>query len=71
MSATCSPLDVNFEARLRLAYAASELSKDADPEALAVLASATMRAIAIRAGAGAFRNDLRKLALIAVSVICG
>jgi AcrR family transcriptional regulator len=64
-------LDANFEARLRLAHEGGELNKEADPEALALLASATMHTIAIRARAGASRNDLRKLALKAVSVICG
>jgi TetR/AcrR family transcriptional regulator, copper-responsive repressor len=63
-------LDGNFEARLRLAQAAGELKKAADPEVLAVLASATMQTVAIRARAGASRSDLRKLALRAVKVIC-
>lgn len=64
-------LDAAFEARLRLARGAGELNKDADPVALALLASATMHTIAIRARAGALRKDLRKLAQKAVSVICG
>jgi AcrR family transcriptional regulator len=64
-------LDADFEARLRLARAAGELKKDADPGALAVLASATMHTIAIRARAGVPRKELRKLARKAVSVICG
>jgi hypothetical protein len=50
---------------------AGELKESADPYALAMLASATMHSIAIRARAGASRNDLRKLALKAVSVVCG
>ena len=66
-----SRLDADFEARLRSALEAGELKKGADPEALAMLASATMHSIAIRARAGASRNDLRKLALKAVHVICG
>ena len=64
-------LDANFEARIRLAHEAGELKQGADPETLAMLASATMHSIAIRARAGASRSDLRKLALKAVSVICG
>ncbi len=64
-------LDADFEARLRLARDAGELKKDADPGALAVLASATMHTLAIRARAGVPRKDLRKLARKAVSVICG
>ena len=64
-------LDANFEARLRLAHESGELKGGADPEALALLATATMHSIAIRARAGTSRNDLRKFALKAVSVICG
>jgi AcrR family transcriptional regulator len=63
-------LDANFEARFKLARAAGELKQDADLKALALLASATMHTLAIRARAGASRNDLRKLAQKAVSVIC-
>jgi AcrR family transcriptional regulator len=64
-------LDADFEARLRQARANGELKEDADPEALAILASATMHSIAVRARAGAPRDVLRKLARKAVSVICG
>ncbi|TPG04512.1 TetR/AcrR family transcriptional regulator [Rhodanobacter glycinis] len=64
-------LDAGFEARLRLAREAGELRKDADPEALAMLASATMHTMAIRARAGTSRRDLRRLARKAVSMICG
>jgi hypothetical protein len=63
-------LDACFEARLRLARESGELNRDADIEALALLASATMHTIAVRARAGACRSDLRKLALKAVGVIC-
>jgi TetR/AcrR family transcriptional regulator, copper-responsive repressor len=64
-------LDGYFEARLRQAHQSGELKQDADPAALALLASATMHTIAIRARAGAARDELRKLALKAVGVICG
>ena len=64
-------LDADFEARLRLARDAGELKKDADLGALALLASATMHTIAIRARAGASRKELRKLVQKAVGVICG
>ena len=63
-------LDASFEARLRKAHEAGELKHGADPETLAMLASATMHSIAIRARAGASRGDLRKLALNAVKLIC-
>jgi AcrR family transcriptional regulator len=64
-------IDADFEARFRAAQARGELKPDADPSALAVLASATMHTIAIRARAGARRSELREVARKAVSVICG
>lgn len=64
-------IDADFEARFRVARERGELKPDADPEALAVLASATMHSIAIRARAGARRAELRELARKAVGVICG
>jgi AcrR family transcriptional regulator len=64
-------IDADFEARFRAAQARGELKPDADPSALAVLASATMHTIAIRARAGARRSELREIARKAVSVICG
>jgi TetR/AcrR family transcriptional regulator, copper-responsive repressor len=64
-------IDVDFEARFRTARESGELKHDADPVALAFLASATMHSIAIRARAGARRAELRELARKAVSVICG
>jgi len=60
-----------FEARFRLAQDKGELKRDADPAALAILASATMHTIAIRARAGARRSELRGMARKAVDVICG
>ena len=64
-------IDADFEARFRTARENGELKHDADPAALAFLASATMHSIAIRARAGARRAELRELARKAVSVICG
>lgn len=64
-------LDADFEARLRTARERGELKHDADPAALAVLASATMHTIAIRARAGARLPELREIARKATSVICG
>jgi AcrR family transcriptional regulator len=64
-------IDADFEARFRLAVERGELKPDADPAALAVVASATMHSIAIRARAGARRTELTELARKAVSVICG
>jgi AcrR family transcriptional regulator len=64
-------LDADFEARIRTAHERGELKNDADPAALAVLASATLHTIAIRARAGVPRAELRELARKAVGVICG
>ena len=63
--------DTDFEARLRAARETGELKADADPAALAVVATATMHTIAIRARAGAPRAELREIARKAVKVICG
>ena len=64
-------IDADFEARFRTARERGELKHDADPAALAILASATMHTIAIRARAGARRAELREVARKAVNVICG
>jgi TetR/AcrR family transcriptional regulator, copper-responsive repressor len=64
-------IDADFEARLRMARDRGELKDDADPTALAILASATMHSIAIRARAGTPRAELREMARRAASVICG
>ena len=64
-------IDADFEARLRTARDRGELKDDADPAALAILASATMHSIAIRARAGTPRAELREIARKAVGAICG
>jgi len=63
-------LDADFEARFKLARSAGELKPDADPKALALLASATMHSLAVRARSGSSKAELRKLAQKAVSVMC-
>jgi AcrR family transcriptional regulator len=63
--------DSDFERRFRAARENGELKSDADPAALAVLATATLHTIAIRARAGASRDDLRELARKAIRVLCG
>ena len=62
--------DADFEVRFRTARDKGELTADADPAALAILATATMHTIAIRASAGVARAELRGLARKAVNVIC-
>jgi AcrR family transcriptional regulator len=64
-------IDADFEARFRTARDRGELEDDADPAALAVVASAIMHSIAIRARAGTPRAELREIARSAVGVICG
>lgn len=64
-------LDTRFEARLRRARDSGELDSDADPTALALLATATLHTLALRARAGTSRKELRKLASKATGVICG
>jgi AcrR family transcriptional regulator len=64
-------IDADFEARFRDARDRGELNGNADPATLAILASATMHSIAIRARAGTPRSELREIARKAVSVICG
>jgi AcrR family transcriptional regulator len=63
--------DTEFEACFRAAREKGELKNDADPAALAVLATATMHTIAVRARAGEAREELRALAHKAIGVICG
>jgi AcrR family transcriptional regulator len=64
-------IDADFEARFRTARDKGELRGDADPAAMAILASATMHSIAVRARAGTPRAELREMARKAVNVICG
>jgi AcrR family transcriptional regulator len=64
-------IDADFEARFRLAREQGELPHDADPSALAILASATLHSIAIRARAGVRRAVLREMIRKAVKALCG
>ena len=71
VAAGLQTFDADFEGRFRTAIEKGELKADADPATLAVLATATMHTIAIRARTGAPRAELRELARKAVGVICG
>jgi TetR/AcrR family transcriptional regulator, copper-responsive repressor len=71
LAAGFQTFDTDFEARLRTAQEKGELKDSADPAALAMLATATMHTIAVRARTGTSRADLRELAHKAVRVICG
>jgi len=71
LAAGIHAFDADFAARFRRAQEKGELKSNADPAALAVLATATMHTIAIRARAGIPRSELRELAHKAVTLICG
>ena len=63
-------LDADFELRFKRAHAAGELKPGTDPKALALLASATMHTMALRARAGSSRRALKQLARKATRAIC-
>lgn len=71
LSDRLSRLDADLEVRLQAAKNAGELKGDADPAALAVLASSLLHSISIRARAGKSRAELTALARQAIRVICG
>jgi TetR/AcrR family transcriptional regulator, copper-responsive repressor len=60
-----------FRARLARAQRSGDLSLDADPAALAKIASATLYSLTLHARAGARRAALDAIADAAVDVICG
>ncbi|WP_223533121.1 MULTISPECIES: TetR/AcrR family transcriptional regulator [unclassified Pseudomonas] len=71
LSDRLSRLDADLEIRLQAAKEAGELKDNADPAALAVLASSLLHSISIRARAGKSRAELTELARNAIRVICG
>ncbi|KPU60906.1 bacterial regulatory s, tetR family protein [Pseudomonas fluorescens] len=71
LSDRLSRLDADLEVRLQAAKNAGELKDDADPAALAVLASSLLHSISIRARAGKSRAELTELTRQAIKVICG
>jgi AcrR family transcriptional regulator len=60
-----------IEDRLRLAVRQGELAPKADPAAVAVIASAIMHSLAVRARAGEPRKALEALARTGIDLICG
>ena len=64
-------LDAGFASCIEAARRRGEISADSSTAALAVLASATLYSLAIRARAGASRDELEELAQGATAVICG
>ncbi|HET6629451.1 MAG TPA: TetR/AcrR family transcriptional regulator [Woeseiaceae bacterium] len=64
-------LDRVFEDRFRQAQATGELDRQADPAALAKMASAVLHTLALRSRAGDSRPSLRAIAEHGVQMICG
>jgi TetR/AcrR family transcriptional regulator, copper-responsive repressor len=64
-------VDDALAARIRFARQRGELAREADPLALAMLASATLHSLAIRARSGATRAALEAIVDTALNVICG
>ena len=64
-------IDSAFEARLRLAQEKGELAREADPAALAKIASGALYFLAIRSRAGEPRAVLDGVADAAIALICG
>lgn len=63
--------DAVLEERFRYARARGELNRHADPAELAVLASAVLHTLAIRARAGETRAALAAIAETGVRLVCG
>lgn len=63
-------LDEGFAVRIRAARESGELPPGTDADTLAVLASATLHTLALRARAGAPRAELEEMARKAVGVLC-
>ena len=64
-------LDQVFEVRLTLAREQGELPADADPAALARIASAILHTLAVRARAGEKRAALEATAAAGIAMVCG
>lgn len=71
LAAVFSDLDAGLEARLRRAQTDGEIAEDADPALLAQVAAAVVHSLALRARAGASRDELEALADQAVRMVCG
>lgn len=71
LAAGLRAFDFAFERRLRYAVQQGELPADADPAALARVASALLHSTALRARAGEPHATLRATAAAGVALICG
>jgi AcrR family transcriptional regulator len=63
-------LDERLEALIRAARGRGEVAQSADPAALAMLGTATLHTIAIRARAGVKTDELARMARMAVAAMC-
>jgi AcrR family transcriptional regulator len=60
-----------FQQRFELARARKEINADASPEGLAMMASAVINSLALRARAGLPREQLEAIAAAGLAMICG
>jgi TetR/AcrR family transcriptional regulator, copper-responsive repressor len=63
-------IDASFAERFRTAREKGEIAPEADPAALALIASAVMHSIALRARSGTPRAELEAMAEKAVELVC-
>ena len=71
LAAALAEIDAVFEARLRRAQTAGELSAQADVAGMAKLATATLNGMAVRARAGGDQDTLAAFGRTLVAMICG
>jgi AcrR family transcriptional regulator len=71
LAASISGTDAFVAKRVATARERGEVPSDADPQALAQLATAALHTIAVRARVGVPRKQLRAVAAAAIDVICG
>ncbi|HEY0526040.1 MAG TPA: TetR/AcrR family transcriptional regulator [Stellaceae bacterium] len=71
LGAALRAYDEAFATRLRIARERGEIRSDADPDALARIASAVMHSLAVRSRAGDSRAELEATVETALDLICG
>ena len=71
MAASIDGTDAFLSAVIDKARARGEIPSNANPAALAQLATATLHTIAVRSRVGVPRNQLMTLAAAAIDLICG
>jgi AcrR family transcriptional regulator len=71
LAASISGTDAFVAKQIAKARERGEVPSDADPQALAQLATAALHTIAVRARVGVPRKQLRAVAAAAIDVICG